>query len=87
MVNINDDRDVAFREAETFLRSYYGAGAVSQERTELWLAYGPPAAVIDKIQAYIDAGCTMPVLRLVSPNLKEQLQRCLEEVLPAFRVR
>jgi alkanesulfonate monooxygenase SsuD/methylene tetrahydromethanopterin reductase-like flavin-dependent oxidoreductase (luciferase family) len=85
MVNINDDRDVAFREAETFLRSYYGVGAVSRERAELWLAYGPPAAVIDKIQAYIDAGCTTPVLRFVSPHLKEQLQRCIEEILPAFR--
>jgi alkanesulfonate monooxygenase SsuD/methylene tetrahydromethanopterin reductase-like flavin-dependent oxidoreductase (luciferase family) len=87
MVNINDDRDVAFGEAETFLRSYYGAGAVSRQRAELWLAYGPPTAVIDKIQAYIDAGCTMPVLRFVSPDLKGQLQRCVEEVLPAFRVR
>jgi alkanesulfonate monooxygenase SsuD/methylene tetrahydromethanopterin reductase-like flavin-dependent oxidoreductase (luciferase family) len=86
MVNINDDRDVAFREAETFLRSYYGVGAVSRERAELWLAYGSPAAVIEKIQAYIDAGCTMPVLRFVSPHLKDQLQRCIEEVLPTFQV-
>jgi hypothetical protein len=87
MVNINDNPDVAFREAETFLRSYYGAGAVSHERAKLWLAYGPPSAVIAKIQAYIDASCTTPVLRFVSPTLKEQLQRCIEEVLPAFRVR
>ena len=86
MVNINDDREVAFREAEAFLRSYYGAGAVSRERAELWLAYGPPAAVIEKIQVYLDAGCTTPVLRFVSPHLKEQLQRCIEEVLPSFRV-
>jgi alkanesulfonate monooxygenase SsuD/methylene tetrahydromethanopterin reductase-like flavin-dependent oxidoreductase (luciferase family) len=86
MVNINDDRDIAFREAETFLRSYYGAGTVSRERAELWLAYGPLAAVIDKIQAYVDAGCTTPVLRFVSPNLKDQLQRCIEEVLPAFEI-
>lgn len=85
MVNIDDDRDRAFREAETFLRSYYGAGAVSRERAELWLAYGSPAAVIDKIQAYLDAGCTMPVLRFVSPNLRHQLQRCIVEVLPAFQ--
>ena len=85
MVNINEDRDQAFREAENFLGSYYGAGAVSKERAELWLAYGPPEAVIEKIQAYIDAGCTMPVLRFVSPDLKGQLQRCIEEVLPAFR--
>ena len=85
MVNINDDRERAYREAETFLTSYYGAGTVSRERTELWLAYGPPEAVIEKVQAYIDAGCTMPVLRFVSPDLKGQLHRCIEEVLPAFR--
>ena len=86
MVNINDDRERAYREAETFLASYYGTGAVSRERTELWLAYGPPDAVIAKIQAYLEAGCTTPVLRFVSPDLKGQLQRCITEVLPAFRV-
>lgn len=85
MVNINDDRDQAFQEAATFLASYYGVGAVSRERTETWLAYGPPEAVIEKIQAYIDAGCTTPVLRFVSPDFKEQLRRCCDEVLPAFR--
>lgn len=85
MVNINNDREQAYQEAATFLASYYGVRAVSRERTDLWLAYGPPAAVIDKIQAYIEAGCTMPVLRFVAPHPKEQLQRCIEEVLPAFR--
>ncbi len=85
MVNINNDRERAFKEAETFLTSYYGVGAVSRERTELWLAYGPPDAVIEKVQAYIDAGCTTPVLRFVAPDLKQQLHRCIEEVLPAFR--
>jgi alkanesulfonate monooxygenase SsuD/methylene tetrahydromethanopterin reductase-like flavin-dependent oxidoreductase (luciferase family) len=85
MVNINNDRDQAFTEAQTFLASYYGAGAVSRERAELWLAYGPPETVIAKVQAYIDAGCTMPVLRFVAPNLQEQLHRCITEVLPAFR--
>jgi alkanesulfonate monooxygenase SsuD/methylene tetrahydromethanopterin reductase-like flavin-dependent oxidoreductase (luciferase family) len=87
MVNLNNDREQAYQEATTFLASYYGVGAVSRERTDLWLAYGPPAVVIDKIQAYIEAGCTMPVLRFVAPNPKEQLQRCIEEVLPAFRSR
>ena len=42
-------------------------------------------AVIEKIQAYLEAGCTTPVLRFVAPNLGEQLQRCMSEVLPAFR--
>ncbi len=85
MVNINEDRDLAFHEATTFLSSYYGAGAVSRERAEMWLAYGSPQAVIDKIAAYIEAGCTTPVLRFVSPHPTAQLQRCIDEVLPAFR--
>ena len=87
MVNINNDRETAYKEAETFLTSYYGAGAISRDRAGLWLAYGPPEAVIEKIQAYIDAGCTTPVLRFVSPDLSGQLHRCIEEVLPAFSVR
>ncbi len=85
MVNINENRDQAFHEATTFLSSYYGAGAVSRERAEMWLAYGSPQAVIDKIAAYLDAGCTTPVLRFVSPHPTAQLQRCIDEVLPAFR--
>ena len=60
MVNINNDREQAYREATTFLTSYYGTGTISRERTDLWLAYGPPEAVIEKIQAYLDAGCTTP---------------------------
>ena len=84
MVNINDDREQAYKEAEAFLASYYGASYATRELTELWVAYGPPEAVAEKIQAYIDAGCTTPVLRFVSPDLKGQLQRCIEEVLPAL---
>ena len=85
MVNINDDREKAYREAEEFLTSYYGGGTVSRETTELWLAHGPPDAVVEKIALYIDAGCTTPVLRFVSPDLDGQLSRCIEEVMPAFR--
>ena len=51
---------------------------------DLWLACGSPEAVAEKIQSYIDAGCKTPVLRFVSPDLKGQLQRCIDEVLPAF---
>ena len=85
MVNIDEDADRAFKESTTFLSSYYGAGHITRERAETWLAYGSPQAVIDKIAAYIDAGCTMPILRFVSARPREQLQRCIEEVLPAFR--
>ena len=85
MVNIDEDSDRAFTESTTFLSAYYGAGHITRERAETWLAYGSPQAVIDKIGAYIEAGCTMPILRFVSARPREQLQRCIEEVLPAFR--
>ena len=85
MVNIDEDRDRAFAEATTFLGAYYGAGYISREHAETWLAWGSPQAVIDKLAAYIEAGCTMPILRFVSARPREQLQRCIEEVLPAFR--
>ncbi len=84
-VNINDDPEKAYREAEAFLTEYYGAGAISSDRAQVWLACGSPQAVIDKIASYIEAGCTMPVMRFVSPDLKGQLQRCIEEVMPAFK--
>ena len=85
MVNINEDREKAYQEAESFLGQYYGAGTISRDRAELWLASGPPEAIIEKIQSYIDAGCTTPVLRFVGPDLAGQLNRCIQEVLPAFR--
>lgn len=84
MVNINDDESKAFEQASTFLTSYYGAGLISRERAETWTACGSTQSVIDKIASYIEAGCTTPVLRFVAPNPREQLQRCIEEVLPAF---
>ena len=84
MVNINDDETKAFEQATTFLTSYYGAGLISRERAETWIACGSTQSVIDKIASYIEAGCTMPVLRFVAPNPREQLHRCIEEVLPAF---
>ncbi len=85
MVNINDDETKAFEQATSFLTSYYGAGLISRERAETWIACGSTQSVIDKIASYIDAGCTAPVLRFVAPNPRDQLQRCIEEVLPAFR--
>ncbi|MEQ9639807.1 MAG: LLM class flavin-dependent oxidoreductase [Alphaproteobacteria bacterium] len=84
MVNIDEDRDRAFAEASTFLGSYYGAGYISREQAETWLAYGSPQEVIDKIAAYVEAGCTMPILRFVSARPREQMERCIKEVLPAF---
>jgi len=83
-VNINEDQEQATREAYAFMAEYYGSGAISSDRAQVWLACGSPQAVIDKIASFIEAGCTMPVMRFVSPDLAGQLRRCIEDVLPAF---
>lgn len=85
MVNINQDPEEALTEAEEYFQLYYPAGYLSRQRVENWLAYGPPEEVVKKIQTYIDAGCTMPVLRFCSPHLEEQLERCINEVMPVFQ--
>ena len=84
MVNINDDRRAAFEESVKFLHTYYSP-AMTREYIEGWLAYGPPVAVVEKIRAYVDAGCTTPILRFASWNQKGQLERALVDVLPAAR--
>ncbi|MCZ6615549.1 MAG: LLM class flavin-dependent oxidoreductase, partial [Chloroflexi bacterium] len=82
MVNINDDREAAAKEGAEFLTHYYGAHPFWTEHFDDWVAHGPPDAIAEKIQSYIDAGCTTPVLRFVSMDLKAQLRRCIEEVFP-----
>jgi alkanesulfonate monooxygenase SsuD/methylene tetrahydromethanopterin reductase-like flavin-dependent oxidoreductase (luciferase family) len=84
MVNINDDAATARRQSVEFLSHYYGEGAISEEKLASWLAFGSPAAVVDKIQQFIEAGCTTPILRFTSPDQHGQLERCLAEVMPAF---
>jgi alkanesulfonate monooxygenase SsuD/methylene tetrahydromethanopterin reductase-like flavin-dependent oxidoreductase (luciferase family) len=82
MVNINDDRTAAFEESVKFLQTYYSP-AMTREYIESWLAYGPPAAVVDKIRAYVEVGCTTPILRFASWDQKGQLVRALADVMPA----
>lgn len=82
MVNINDDRAKAVDEATRFLREYYGA-AITPEKIEIWLACGPPAAVLDHIKKYVQVGCTLPILRFASWDQRGQLRRAIEELMPA----
>jgi alkanesulfonate monooxygenase SsuD/methylene tetrahydromethanopterin reductase-like flavin-dependent oxidoreductase (luciferase family) len=81
MVNINDDRSAALEESVKFLQTYYSP-AMTREYIQGWLAYGSPAAVIDKIRTYVEAGCTTPILRFASWDQKGQLARALADVMP-----
>ncbi len=82
MVNIHDDRDTAYRQAHDFLVGYYGSAFMRPGLIDLWVAYGRPENVAEKIQSYVDAGCTTPVLRFVGPDMTEQVGRYVEEVVP-----
>jgi alkanesulfonate monooxygenase SsuD/methylene tetrahydromethanopterin reductase-like flavin-dependent oxidoreductase (luciferase family) len=85
VAKINDDRKLAYTQSVEFFNRYYGAGTVSPEFISDWLAYGSPSDVIEKIQSFIDAGVTTIIIRFTSPAQAEQLERCIEEVLPAVR--
>lgn len=82
MVNIDDDENRAKRDTVAFLDRYYGSGAIPEEAIDLWLAVGPPDQVADKIAAYVEAGCTTPVLRFCTPDQRGQIERCAAQVLP-----
>ncbi|HEV2440049.1 MAG TPA: LLM class flavin-dependent oxidoreductase [bacterium] len=85
MVNINDDMAKAKREAVEFLEHYYGAGVITQEKLDSWLAFGPPAAVVDKVMAFVEAGCNTVVMRFTSPDQRRQLERCVADIMPKLR--
>ena len=84
MVNINDDPRRARDDAIAFLDHYYGVGVVGDEKIDAWLAAGPAGAVAERIQAYVDAGCTTVILRFAGPDQERQLSDCVERVLPHF---
>ncbi len=66
------------------LANYYGEGAATGERLLEWLAGGPPEQVFAKINRFVEAGLTTPVLRFSSLDQLGQLERFIREVLPAF---
>ena len=84
MVNINEDRALARQEATAFLDHYYGMGVVGDEKLDSWLAAGPAEVVAERIQSYVDAGCTTVILRFAGPDQERQFADCVERVLPRF---
>jgi alkanesulfonate monooxygenase SsuD/methylene tetrahydromethanopterin reductase-like flavin-dependent oxidoreductase (luciferase family) len=83
MINVNDDAERAWRDGVEFLTRYYGSPSESFLR--IWLAAGTAEEVARRIQAYIDAGCKIPVLRFAGADPKVQIHRFLEQVHPRLR--
>ena len=81
MVNVNADPRRAYEEAKRFLDTYYSYDA-TPEIMDLWVAYGPPDTVAEKIHRYVEAGCTLPILRFASFDQRSQLELAARSVMP-----
>ena len=79
--NINADSAKAEKEADRWIRLYYGVNIWR----ELWGPWGPTDGLADAIRAYADAGATTVIVRFASFNPLAQFQTFLDEVLPRLR--
>lgn len=84
MVNVGDDAAAAFDEARRFLAQYYGED-FGRAYLKVWVLSGAPEAVAARLRAYLDAGCTVPIVRFASWEQEKQLDRFVGEVVPQLR--
>ena len=86
MVNINDDKELAYRQSKDYFNHYYGPTYPPESLIKVWLAHGPPKACAELIQEWLDMGITTPVLRFTSKDQPVQVKRFIDEVLPLLRL-
>jgi len=83
MININDDARRAWDDGVGFLTRYYGP--LRDDFLRIWLAAGPAEDVAARIQAYVDAGCRLPILRFAAWDAPVQIRRFLDAVYPRLK--
>lgn len=86
-VNIDEDPDRARRDATGFTARYY-ADTISSEVLEMSdrsLVCGPAEALVERVAAFVEAGCTNPVFGFMSLDQPRQLERFLTDVAPEIR--
>ena len=86
MVNINNDKQTAYRQSKDYFNHYYGPNYPPESLIKLWLAHGPPKECAQLIQEWIDMGITTPVLRFTSKDQPGQVKRFIDDVLPLLRL-
>jgi alkanesulfonate monooxygenase SsuD/methylene tetrahydromethanopterin reductase-like flavin-dependent oxidoreductase (luciferase family) len=83
-VNIQDRSEPAFDEARRFYEAYH-LGTFPDDYLRWRLVTGTPAEVTERIARFLDAGCTLPILRFASWDPVGQMRRAVETVIPALR--
>jgi len=87
MVNINDDRALAYKQSKDYFNHYYGPTYPPESLIKVWLAHGTPKNCAELIQEWLDMGITTPVLRFTAQDQPGQVKRFVEEVLPLLRLK
>ena len=87
MVNINDDRQLAYQQSKDYFNHYYGPTYPPESLIKVWLAHGAPKDCARLIQDWLDMGITTPVLRFTSKDQPGQVKRFIDEVLPLLRLK
>lgn len=86
MVNLDDDVHTARRNAKRFLDRYYSMD-VTDETMDRWGAYGPAEVVLRRVEAYIEEGLDVPILRFADHDQTRQLDMASEGLLPTLSAR
>ena len=77
-VNISDNREEAFNEADRFLNIYYGMNIWG----ERWGPWGPPEEVARRAESYLAAGANTIIFRFASFDQRKQMDLFLNDVVP-----
>lgn len=80
-VNLNGDSAAAAKEADAWIRAYYGRNRWG----ESWGPFGAPEAVTERALAYAEAGARELIVRFASFDQPSQLSLFAREVLPRLR--
>ena len=83
-VNVQDRPEAAFEEARRFYEAYH-LGTFPDDYLRWRLVTGTPAQVTERLAGFVDAGCTLPILRFASWDPVAQLRRAMDTVVPALR--
>jgi alkanesulfonate monooxygenase SsuD/methylene tetrahydromethanopterin reductase-like flavin-dependent oxidoreductase (luciferase family) len=83
-INIGPDQEACLDEARRFFDCYYGEGVFGREGAAAMAAVGTVEQCVEQLRAVEAEGATHIALRIASWNQRDQLDRLIKEVIPAF---
>lgn len=85
-LNVNPDREAAYRESKQYLDAYYDRDW-PEDMVKLWTAHGSIDQSVETLQSYIDAGFDHITIRLTASDQESQFDIYVNEVLPALGIK